>query len=82
MRIGVIEGANLTLGAPKGWDHETDGRCDALEVRVNIRHPPSMTSAWFPTPDEIERIKRGAPVLLEIVSASHPPVALTVGDVP
>jgi hypothetical protein len=42
----------------------------------------SMTSAWLPTPEEIERITAGAPILLRIISINHPPVMLEVGEPP
>lgn len=82
MRVGIIEGSNLTLIAPKNWDEERDGRCGDLAVLVKEERPFSMTSAWFPTPEEIELIGRGAPVHLEVFSGRHPPVMLTVGKVP
>jgi hypothetical protein len=41
-----------------------------------------MTSAWFPTPEEIERIKEGAPIYLTVLGAVHPPVAMGVGPRP
>ncbi len=41
-----------------------------------------MTSAWFPTAEEIERISDGAPIYLTIVGAGHPPVAMSVAPRP
>lgn len=39
-----------------------------------------MTSAWQPTPDELERLKAGAPVYLQILGVRWPPVNLWVGE--
>jgi hypothetical protein len=41
-----------------------------------------MTSAWFPTPEEIERLRDGAPIYLTVLGRSHPPVGLAVGPRP
>jgi hypothetical protein len=41
-----------------------------------------MTSAWFPTAEEIEWIVRGAPIYLSIVGDVHPPVSMGVGSQP
>jgi hypothetical protein len=84
MLIGRIEGATHDLGAPKDWAKERDGVCATLPVRTEIINGglPSMTSAWLPTPEEIERIAAGAPIFLRVVSISHPPVMLEVGKAP
>lgn len=82
MQVGVIAGANRNLDAPVDWNEERDGKCGTLAVRVDWGPPCSMTSAWYPTPEEIALIVKGAPIHLEIVSASHPPVLLTVGEAP
>jgi hypothetical protein len=41
---------------------------------------PVMISAWEPTPKEIEAIKNGAPVLLQILGTAHPPVNIWVQE--
>ena len=41
-----------------------------------------MTSAWFPTAEEIARLIEGAPIYLTIIGATHPPVSMSVGDAP
>jgi hypothetical protein len=41
-----------------------------------------MTSAWFPTEEEIARLRAGAPVYLTVIGESHPPVAMAVGPAP
>jgi hypothetical protein len=81
MIIKMIEGATRILGKSQGYlglpvldqvvvDSATD------------EATPSMVTAWEPTPDELERLNAGAPVYLRILGVAHPPVMLTVGDVP
>lgn len=77
-----IAGATRHLGAPKGWNPETDGPCGHLEIAdieaeggVNI-----MMSSWEPTPLEIAAIIAGAPVMLQVVGLAHPPVMIWVDE--
>lgn len=86
---GRIPGATRYLGAPVGWEPEKDGHCAHLAVRdmpVNggPGNPgvPAMHSVWEPTPDELERLKAGAPVYLIVIGSAHPPVSLSVGRAP
>lgn len=67
------------LGAPRNWDHSTDGLCHTLEI---CDRDGFMISAWQPTTAEIEKLKSGAPIYLHIQGVAHPVVALTVGEVP
>jgi|SRR3954453_17742570 hypothetical protein len=81
---GHIDGAHATLRAPENWDEAQDGVCTGLPVYVE--QLPSgiiqISSVWFPTPEEIASIVAGAPVKLTIVGSSHPPVMLSVGELP
>jgi hypothetical protein len=77
---GRIEHATRTLGAPEGWDEARDGPCSGLAIRdESVGGLPIMTSAWFPTPDELARIAAGAPVYLSVCGNGHPPVSLWAG---
>lgn len=83
MHAGRISGTTRTLGPPADWNKEDDGPCG----RLAIRDEPTtagigMTSAWFPTPEEIIRLQAGAPIYLTIIGMEHPPVDLQVGAVP
>lgn len=81
---GRIPGATRYLGAPIGWKPDEHGDCARLAIRdmpVN-GDVPSMHSVWEPTPDELERLKAGAPVYLMIVGTVHPPVMVSVGVAP
>lgn len=76
MLIGRIEGATRIMG-------ESQDEYQNLPIRDVATHEGnSMMSAWMPTPDEIERIKNGAPIYLSIYGIRHPPVMLTVGVPP
>jgi hypothetical protein len=80
MIVKRIEGADLVLGAPKDW--KDDGvSCVGLPVKyVPTDQGVFMVSAWEPTEEELEALKRGESVKLWIRGMQHPVVSLTVGD--
>lgn len=71
-----LSDATRRLGAPKNWDHESDGLCHTLEI---CDRDGWMISAWQPSPAELDRIKSGQPIFLFIQGAVHPVVSLAVG---
>jgi hypothetical protein len=78
-----IEGRTRYLGAPADWVPDERGPCGRLAIRDEITTAGlSMASAWEPTPEEIDRISKGAKVILWVIGSMHPPVALSVGNVP
>jgi hypothetical protein len=81
MHAGRIAGATRNLGAPADWDEARDGPCGCLPIRDSMHSPgvPAMTSAWFPTLEEIEQLQRGAPIYLQVIGAVHPAVSVFVG---
>lgn len=83
MHVGRINNATRNLGAPAGWDKEAHGTCGGLPIRdEDTTAGRAMISARFPTPEEIERIKEGAPVYLVVLGTVHPPVDMRVGPRP
>ena len=42
----------------------------------------TLTSAWEPTPAELVALQAGAKILVTLYGAAHPPIMLTVGEVP
>lgn len=63
------------FGAPKGWDPAKEGG-DVFVLYV-LRETmeggtPTFTSAWTPTPEELEWINRGGPIFLRVVGAQPP----------
>lgn len=82
MRIGRIAGATRTFVKPDDWDEAVSGPCDPLAIRDEVHDGvPYMTSAWFPTDDELQRLCEGAPVYFSEVGRVHSVVALGVGAV-
>lgn len=80
---GRIPKATRYLGAPAGWQPETDGPCGHLAIRdMATDGGPAMMSVWLPTPDEIVRINAGAAVSLLVLGVAHPPVSVAVGMPP
>lgn len=83
MHVGRILGATRNLGAPADWDRSKHGICGGLPIRdESTTAGKAMTSAWLPTPEEIERIGAGAPVYLTVIGQIHPPISMAVGPSP
>lgn len=85
----VIRGFTRMLGAPADWKPEDHGKCGALAIldieqdyAGNGKLINSMISAWDVTPDELVKLRMGAPIYLRILGHGHPPVGLWVGDPP
>lgn len=76
MRPGDIEGATTRLSRPESWDETRDGTCDDLAVRMTTAG--TIESAWYPTPEEIDAMSKGSPVILTVWGHLHPPVSLNV----
>ena len=66
------------LGAPRGWEPETDGSCAHLSI-ADIDHEGSniMESIWEPLPDELAALNAGGFVVLHVRGNGHPPVYVT-----
>lgn len=74
MLIGRIRGANKVYRAPEGMDN-----CQDLHVNVQREGAVVITtSAWFPSPDEVQRLVAGQPIHLHIYGHGHPVVAMSV----
>lgn len=81
MIIGAIPGTTRILGKSQGY-LGLPLRDGTVHDTVNGPGTPCMETAWLPTPDELERINAGAPIILRILGTSHPPVSVDVGEVP
>lgn len=82
-RIGKLNGVDfiervIVIGKRQGYL--------GLPVRVGIDADTghgTMTSAWEPTPGELEAIVAGAKVHVQLLGhGAHPPILVTVGDAP
>ena len=79
---GRIAGETRNMVKPPDWDNEKQGHRSALAIRdVETESGNLMYSAWYPTPAELERMQKGAPVYLGIHGTSHPVVMLGVAEV-
>lgn len=81
MIIGRIPGATRVLGKSQGY-LGLPVRDETIDEGVNGPGTPCMTTAWQPTPDEIERLINGASVHVRIIGTTHPPIIVEVGDEP
>lgn len=71
-----FQGANHTLGAPKGMEEEVL----QLPCRVPITREEDQViqSCWELTDDEVEYICRHKKIRLTVIGLIHPPIALHV----
>jgi hypothetical protein len=81
MQIGRITGATRVIGKSQGY-MGLPLRDEPHNCSVNGPSTPSMVTAWHPTPKELEALNAGAPVHVRILGTAHPPIMVTVGDVP
>lgn len=81
MHIGRIEGHTRIIGKSQGYIGLP--LRDVVEnCSVGGEGTPAMQTAWLPTPEEIEAINAGAPIILTIVGTGHPPVRMETGETP
>jgi len=81
MLIARIANATRVLGKSQGYL--------GLPIRDELRNTivdgeltPVMVTAWEPTPDELERLNKGALIQLCVIGTGFPPVMIEVGDIP
>lgn len=82
MQPGQIENPTRVLGKPADWDDAAQGPCGTLPIReVVINGLGFAASAWVPSPEEIELINAGHPVIigLGVEGDRHPVVFMGVG---
>ena len=80
MLIARIPNATRVIGKSQGY-LGLPLRDEIRNTTVDGPETPVMVTAWEPTPDELERLKKGALVHLVIVGMVHPPVMVEVGAV-
>ena len=81
MQIGRIVNATRVLGKSQGYLGlpVRDGRIRDAATGLDI---DTMTTAWIPTPKELEALNAGAPVHVRLFGMAHPPIMVEVGEVP
>lgn len=80
MDIGHIEGATRVCGKSQGFLGlpVRDGKRDCAVSGPDV---PTMTTAWFPNPDELAAINAGAAIHVQIDGTTPAPMMLSVGAV-
>ncbi|MBW8638994.1 hypothetical protein K1W69_17490 [Hoeflea sp. WL0058] len=81
MQIGAIEGATRIVGKSQGY-MGLPIRDEKIDCSVNGPNTPSMTTAWLPTPAELEALNNGASVHIRILGTVPPPMMVAVGPEP
>lgn len=72
----------MIIGHIKGATHNVKTPVGRLIGRVDLTpRGPIVTSAWFATPKEIEKITAGAPIYLHCYGG-HPGTTISVGEIP
>jgi hypothetical protein len=70
-----IEGHTAVLGKSQGYI--------GLPVRHDVEFGnPTITTAWEPTPEEIEALAKGAKIEVKIMGEAHPPIMVGIGAIP
>jgi hypothetical protein len=80
MQVGRISDCTRVLGKCQGYT--------GLPVRDELFQMPDgertrgMRSVWFPSPAELAALNAGASIELLLLGSKHPPVIMSVGEVP
>lgn len=81
MIIARIEGTTRLLGKSQGY-LGLPIKDEILTDEVSGQKVHTMTSAWEPTTAELERLQAGAKLHVCLFGVEHPPIMVSVGDVP
>lgn len=81
MQIGRVKGATRVLGKSQGY-MGLPVRDEMMNCTVGGEGTPCMTTAWHPTPKELEALNAGAPIHVRLVGIGHPPIMVEVGEKP
>lgn len=76
-----IDGANMTLAAPRGSnDEDFFGRVRARGGR-DLDEQPFIEVAWMPNYEDLQAMNAGKPLIVRIADERFPPLAMyTTGD--
>jgi hypothetical protein len=81
VRIAHIAGATRVLGRAQGYLGLAVRDAEVID-RATGKPVNQMTTAWEVLPHELLALSGGANVELSVFGNAHPPVLLSVGDVP
>ena len=81
MHIGTVEGATRVCGKSQGFLGLPlrDGQRICRVARGAV---PTMTSAWFPSPEELAALNAGAAVHVTLDGVTPAPMMVSVGPEP
>lgn len=68
-------GSNITLTKPDGMTDEQCFSLKALRYQTEAGIPYHIT-AWQPNKEDVEAIKNGQPIFLQIMGVGYPPSSL------
>lgn len=75
MMVAVIEGCDQIIGKEQGFK--------GLPVRMGeFDGHPGMTTAWEPSPAELQLLLAGAKIHITLLGTAHPPISVGIGPVP
>lgn len=77
MIIAMISLANRICGKSQGY-LGLPVRDVIIMDKATGMPAPAMETAWTPTPDELERLNKGANVIVRILGSSPPPMSVMV----
>lgn len=81
MKSQMIQGATRICGEAQGFIGLAV-RDEVVNDPVLGSSTPMMVTSWEVYPDELERLKAGAPVILSMLGTNPPPLLLGVGAAP
>lgn len=81
MQIGRIPGCTRVLGKSQGYLGLPVKDLEVID-KTNGEKTNSMTTAWLPTPKELEILNAGGAVHVIIYGTVHPPIRVECGDPP
>lgn len=79
MDNGVIERATRIIGLDQGYLGLTI-RDEVIFCEVAKTLVPTMTTAWYPSPEELKALNEGKPVYVILQGWHHPPIRVTVAE--
>ena len=75
MMIAMIEDCDAIIGKSQGYK--------GLPIKAfDCDGTPGLKTAWEPTPAEIAALQSGAKIHVTILGTAHPPMLVTVGEIP
>lgn len=79
MIIKMIPGHTRILGKSQGY-HGLPVKDHNIYDKAVGGDCAAMSTAWEPTPEELEKLNNGGVVVLTLLGVAHPPVNITVED--